>query len=98
MKTGDRVEILVGHPYWRNGDNGVVRDDLRPEYVGKKATISKINKDSYGLDIDGIGKVSWFKTWQIKPVVDYKKHILRWALRLIVFALGYLFGLWTIGL
>ena len=74
-KNGDRVEIInYGHQVWRTieGSDKVAVYDLRPERVGKSATIVRgtltQNRESYCLDIDDVGEVSWFGLKQLKRI------------------------------
>ena len=76
--TGDRVEIIwAGHPIWGTDpykkNSKVVMTDLQPQLVGKKATIvegTEVQKgyEQYSLQIDGVGKCSWFGLKQMKKI------------------------------
>ncbi len=80
-KTGDRVEILIGHQYWRVEkmvDGQLVRlkelevIDMSPQLVGETATIlyGEITQEReiYALNVDGHGHISWFGLNQIKII------------------------------
>ena len=78
-KTGDRVKIVnYGHQIWINEGEGEMPTvyDLRSYLVGKKATIVDCcltqNIENYSLDIDDIGKMSWFGLKQLKKVWSWK--------------------------
>jgi|DEB0MinimDraft_10_1074344.scaffolds.fasta_scaffold272677_2 hypothetical protein len=83
-KTGDRVEIIIGHPVWYwDGDipegskevidsNGLKWIDIAAELVSLHATVilGTITQgiEMYSLDVDGRGKISWFGLSQIKDL------------------------------
>lgn len=73
-KVGDRVEIIShGHAIMRIVNRKSEWIDLHPEYVGKEAIIMEYTEpqpgfERYSLDIDGIGKVSWFGLKQLKKI------------------------------
>jgi hypothetical protein len=77
-RIGARVRILIGHPVWswnsagKSEEERLVRTDIRSDLVGKSATV-KIRTltqgiESYGLQIDDVGYVSWFYLNQIERI------------------------------
>jgi len=74
-RIGARVKILIGHYMWKtNGsvDPKVYIHDMRPDLVGKNATIKTRTivqgLQRYGLEIDGVGYMAWFGLKQIERV------------------------------
>lgn len=69
FKTGDKVEITLGHLMWSNdGIDKVVWFDARPDRVGKKDIVVEVSgkgKDAeYSLKKNG----AWYSNRQLKMV------------------------------
>ena len=74
LKKGTRVRIKIGHPFYTTKNGKLIRTDMRPDLVGKIATIqysyyeryggNKFQMSQYCLKFRKLGTMAWFSTNQ----------------------------------
>ncbi len=71
LKVGDKVRIVnYGHLIWSNEDGEGKAIDIRPELVGRKATIIGVsinmNPPLYKVQTKDGNRIAWFSKNQLK--------------------------------
>ncbi len=73
---GDKVRIVnYGALMWGVEDGKPFFYDWQPQLVGKEATIKKVFKGEYGLNVKGEGYISWFSKKQLKLIAKKQNKL-----------------------